>query len=135
MKVLKIFAFIGVLALGLSSCQKDEAFSIVGKWNMDKITSKTYVMGVIVDEETEVEIDAGWIQFNKDNTGVDNSGYKFSWTLNGDNLTINMEDADEDDLDVLRFVLTTKTSQRIVAEMTEDWGIAKFVMIMELSKL
>lgn len=114
---------------------------MVGKWNIDKISTTVFFAGTQVNQE--VETNQGWIQFNSGGTGVDDSGYTFKWTLSGDNLTITYDDADEYEISSFTFKLTTKTLQKVVAEATfeESYEVEGQVytvsvnLILELSKL
>lgn len=141
MRALKFLAFIGVIVLAFTSCKKEEEFTMVGKWNIDKISTTVFFAGTQVNQE--VETNQGWIQFNSGGTGVDDSGYTFKWTLSGDNLTITYDDADEYEISSFTFKLTTKTLQKVVAEATfeESYEVEGQVytvsvnLILELSKL
>ena len=141
MKTLKFLAFVGILALAFTSCKKEEEFTLVGKWNVDKVTTTAFVNGQQVHHEEETN--QGWIQFFSGNTGVDDDGGTFQWSLSGDNLTITFDDPDEGEMASFTFKLTTKTLQKIVAESTfeESYEIEGQVytvsvnLILELSKL
>jgi hypothetical protein len=73
MKALKFFAFVGIFALMFSSCKKDDEFTIVGKWNIDKVTTTMFINGLQFGDPDIVTND-GWIQFNSDKTGVEQDG-------------------------------------------------------------
>ena len=141
MKTLKFLAFVGILALAFTSCKKEEEFTFVGKWNVDKVTTTAFLNGQQVHHEEETN--QGWIQFFSGNTGVDDDGGTFQWSLSGDNLTITFDDPDEGEMASFTFKLTTKTLQKIVAESTfeESYEIEGQVytvsvnLILELSKL
>ena len=141
MKTLKFLAFVGILALAFTSCKKEEEFTLVGKWNVDKVTTTAFLNGQQVHHEEETN--QGWIQFFSENTGVDDDGGTFQWSLSGDNLTITFDDPDEGEMASFTFKLTTKTLQKIVAESTfeESYEIEGQVytvsvnLILELSKL
>ncbi|HNV80403.1 MAG: lipocalin family protein [Tenuifilaceae bacterium] len=141
MKTLKFLAFVGILALAFTSCKKEEEFTLVGKWNVDKVTTTAFLNGQQVHHEEETN--QGWIQFFSGNTGVDDDGGTFQWSLSGDNLTITFDDPDEGEMASFTFKLTTKTLQKIVAESTfeESYEIEGQVytvsvnLILELSKL
>ncbi|HOU62342.1 MAG TPA: hypothetical protein PLA70_01680, partial [Tenuifilaceae bacterium] len=72
MKTLKFLAFVGILALAFTSCKKEEEFTLVGKWNVDKVTTTAFLNGQQVHHEEETN--QGWIQFFSGNTGVDDDG-------------------------------------------------------------
>ena len=141
MKTLKFLAFVGILALAFTSCKKEEEFTFVGKLNVDKVTTTAFLNGQQVHHEEETN--QGWIQFFSGNTGVDDDGGTFQWSLSGDNLTITFDDPDEGEMASFTFKLTTKTLQKIVAESTfeESYEIEGQVytvsvnLILELSKL
>ena len=141
MKTLKFLAFVGILTLAFTSCKKEEEFTLVGKWNVDKVTTTAFLNGQQVHHEEETN--QGWIQFFSGNTGVDDDGGTFQWSLSGDNLTITFDDPDEGEMASFTFKLTTKTLQKIVAESTfeESYEIEGQVytvsvnLILELSKL
>ena len=141
MKTLKFLAFVGILALAFTSCKKEEEFTLVGKWNVDKVTTTAFLNGQQVHHEEETN--QGWIQFFSGNTGVDDDGGTFQWSLSDDNLTITFDDPDEGEMASFTFKLTTKTLQKIVAESTfeESYEIEGQVytvsvnLILELSKL
>ncbi|MFO8020817.1 MAG: lipocalin family protein [Perlabentimonas sp.] len=115
MKKFKLFALVGAFAMLFSACSKDD-ISIVGKWNIDKMT---FEMTMVVDGETQTETGAetnqGWIEFKSGGTGIDDAGDSFTWTLSGDKLTIS-----EDGEDPLTMTLTTLTEDKIVGEWTDQ---------------
>lgn len=89
MKKLRIFAFIGIIAMLFSACSKDEEFTIIGIWNVDKVTTTYYEDGVVV--ETETELNAGKFEFKNDGVGiitVEGQPVAFTYTLSGNSLTI-----------------------------------------------
>jgi hypothetical protein len=142
MKALKFFAFVGIFALMFSSCNKDDEFSIVGKWNIDKVTTTMFINGVQFGDP-DIDTNDGWIQFNSDKTGVEQDGDTFTWSLIGDNLTITWNDPDEDQIPTMTLKLTTKEAKKVVAEgsftMEDEWeGQAitlTVTMVIELSKI
>ena len=87
MKILKLFAFVGVFAILFAGCEKEDDFSIVGSWNVNTLK---IMMGTEVISESPA---AGTLVFNADKTGnyalVGEYGNgEFSWNLTGDNLQI-----------------------------------------------
>jgi hypothetical protein len=142
MKVLKFFAFVGIFAMMFASCKKEDEFTIVGKWNVDKVTTTVFINGNQFGDP-DIDTNDGWIQFNSDKTGVTDDGETFTWSLSGDNLTITWNDPDEDQIPSLLLVLKTKEAKRVVAEgeftMEDDWEgqtiILTVKMVIELSKI
>lgn len=98
-----------------SACSKDDDFSIVGKWNVDKTT---FDITMVIDGQTQTitdeETDEGWIEFKSDGSGVHVDGDTFNWTLSDDKLTI----TEEDDYS-FTMTLTTMTDNKVVGEWTE----------------
>jgi len=110
---------------------------IVGKWNIDKITSTIYVDGVLLQipgfTNPTVQTNLGWIEFKEGGSGVDDVGDTFTWTLSGDNLTVTDDDGS------FTMKLTTKEDEKIVGEWTEteiedgvEWSVK---MEIEMSKM
>lgn len=119
MRTLKFFAFIGILAVALTSCKKEEEeFTIVGKWNIDKYTATAFMPGTTTQILEVTETNKGWWQFNSGNTGVDDDGATFKWSLSGDNLSITFDNPSGVIFDSITFKLTTKTLKKVVGEAT-----------------
>lgn len=132
MKKLKLFAFIGLLAMVFTACEKDDEFTIVGKWNIDKTTLSLTLNGVPLGED-EVTLNDGWVEFESDGTGVDDTNETFNWTLSGSDLTITYVD------ETMVLKLTTKEKNKVVGEYsesyTEDGLTIAMKMVIELRRL
>lgn len=139
MKKIRFAMLFVSLALLLLGCSKDDEFSILGKWNVDKITMEYYQGSSLLESTTSIdspENDLGWVEFKDGGTGIDNNQEEFTWTLSGNKLTIvNPEQT-------LVITLTTKEKKKLVGYMTEtsetytEEGVTYTVkMITELSKM
>lgn len=132
MRKLKLFALVGALVMVFSACNKDDEFSIIGKWNVDK-TTLTYSLNGVPFGEPEVSTNDGWIEFKSGGTGIDDYGDEFTWTLSGNDLTITYEQ------ETFTLKLTTKEKEKVVGEMTESYTESNITvevkMVIELSKL
>ncbi len=126
MKNLKLIALLGALAFVFSACSDDDDdFTIVGTWNVQSMVMNLYIDGELfmTDDMDDMET----ITFNEDGTGVahldDGEEDPFQWTLIGDNLTINLDDPEEDDMfgGMLVFELTEKRSDRVVGEAAHEF--------------
>lgn len=116
MKKIRFAMLFGMLALLLLGCSKDDEFSIIGKWNIDKITMSYYQGSTLVQTYSQVdspENDLGWVEFKDGGTGVDNENGTFTWTLSGNNLTVVSEN------ETLDLKLTTKEKKKLVGEATQ----------------
>lgn len=146
MKALRLFTLIGLILLASTSCQKEEKFTLVGKWNFDKVNMSLFMNDIPVGNEVKENV--GWIQFNKDKTGTiltyadeenqePETEESFTWTLVGNQLTITTYEGDNEFLDV-PLTLTTMDPKFVVAEttITEEWEgvIFKVVVVFEWSK-
>ncbi|MGB9745842.1 MAG: hypothetical protein ACPLXM_02820 [Bacteroidales bacterium] len=135
MKQLRSIFLLGTFALLLFGCSKDEEFSILGKWNIDKITMSYYQGSTLVQTMSQVDSpdnDLGWVEFKDGGTGSDNEGGTFTWTLSGSNLTV------VTDNETLALKLTTKEKKKLVGEATEtiNEGEATYTLktVIELSR-
>ena len=136
MRKLRLFALVAAVALMFTACSDDDDFSVVGKWNIVKMTTNVYsgtgATGTPIYTFTETQ-DLGWVQFNSDGTGIDNYDYSFTWTLKGDKLTINQDGED------VTLTLTTKDGSRMVGyyqeTYTEDNMTMTVKMVMEFAKV
>lgn len=136
MRKLRLFALVAAVALMFTACSDDDDFSVVGKWNIVKMTTNVYsgtsATGTPVYTCTETQ-DLGWIQFNSDGTGIDSEDYTFTWTLKGDKLTINQDGED------MTLTLTTKDGSKMVGyyqeTYTEDNMTMTVKMVMEFAKV
>jgi hypothetical protein len=132
MKKLKLFAFIGLLAMVFTACEKDDDFTIVGKWNVDKTTISASLNGIPLGED-EVTLNDGWIEFNNGGTGIYDDNGTFNWTLSGSNLTI----TDPEETIVLK--LTKMEKNKVVGEYTDSYTEGDLTvnvkMVIELSRL
>lgn len=85
MKKVLLFALVGLLSLSFFSCEKDDDFTIVGSWNVDKFT-------VYVNDDTSVDVtDAGTLIFNSDKSGsfeLENGEGDFTWSQISGSVTI-----------------------------------------------
>jgi hypothetical protein len=117
MKTLKLLTLIGFFALLFTACEKDE-FDVVGKWNVDKITSEVYsgssASGTPIFSYSLTN--QGWAQFNSDGTGIADDQEPFTWTLSGNTLSI-FPTGDES----IILTLTTRTSTKMVGFQTETY--------------
>ncbi len=87
MKILKLIAFVATFAILFAGCEKDDEFSIVGTWNVDKL--KISNSGELITETSA----AGTLTFNTDESGTfELVGYSgigdFTWSLTGNILVI-----------------------------------------------
>jgi hypothetical protein len=132
MRKLRLLAFVGALAIIFSACEKDEDFTIVGKWNVDKTTISLSLNGIPLGED-EVSVNDGWIEFKSGGTGIYDDSGTFNWTLSGSNLTI----TDPEETIVLK--LTKMEENKVVGEFsesyTEDGLTVTMKMVIELSRL
>lgn len=119
----------------------------MGKWNFDKVSMSLFMDDIPISNE--IKENAGWIQFNKDKTGtvltyadVENdepeSEGTFTWTLDGNQLTITTNEGDDIFMDV-PLTLTTMDLDFVIAETTiiEDWEglIFKVAIVFEWSRI
>ncbi len=85
MKKVLLFALVGLFSLSFVSCEKDDDFTIVGSWNVDKFT-------VYVNDDTSVDVaDAGTLIFNSDKSGsfnLENGEGEFTWMQTSGSVTI-----------------------------------------------
>lgn len=147
MKTLRLFTLIGIILFAGTSCQKEEKFTLVGKWNFDKVTMSLFVNDIPVGNEIKENV--GWIQFNQDKTGTiltyadeenqgDESEESFTWTLVGNQLTLTSNEGENIFMDV-PLTLTTMDPKFVVAEttITEDLEgvIFKVVVVFEWGKI
>lgn len=116
MKKLKFFTLIAVIAMLFTACNKEDEFSILGTWNMDKMVQKM----TEGNETMEYTINnPGTITFNADGTGVNWEDQTFEWLLSGKLLTVTPEGSND-----MEFTLTTATNSKVVAKMAEtDNGV------------
>lgn len=147
MKKLRLLLFFSIILLAAGSCKKEEAFTIVGKWNFDKVSMSLFMNDIPISNE--IKENAGWIQFNKDKTGTvftyadeendePESEGTFTWTLDGNQLTITSNEGDDIFMDV-PLTLTTMDLNFVIAETTviEDWEglIFKVAIVFEWSRI
>ncbi len=129
MKNLKLIALLGTLAFLFSACSDDDDdFTIVGTWDVQSMVTNLYIDGELFMTDDNEELEA--ITFNEDGTCYatldDGEEDAFEWTLIGDNLTIKLDEPEEDDPfeGTMVFQLTEKRPDRLEgyseAEYTEE---------------
>lgn len=136
MKKIRFLLLFGVFATLLFSCSKDDEFSIIGKWNIDKMTVSYYQGTTLLQTFSQVdspENDLGWIEFKDGGTGTDPDGGSITWTMKGDKITVVAED------ETLEFTITTKEKNKLVVEtsetMTEEGVTYTMKSVIELSRM
>ena len=149
-KVLRVFAlFVAVFAMAsLTSCKKDNADLIIGKWQFDKATitvtvdDPTYQEFLDAffgdfNEEMNEEMKGATLEFKSDNTliatSIDSETHEtetdtYSYTVEGDKLSFDGE----------VMTITTLTKKSLVLEMSdtfdEDGISGKVVEILEFKR-
>ncbi len=95
MKTVKtLLLLLASVTLFFTSCKKDDdAYEIIGKWNIECKVSTHFVDGVAVDVLTKK---GGWVEFKKDGKGIDSDGSEFEWTRSANTLTTTYKNGGED---------------------------------------
>jgi hypothetical protein len=128
MSKLKVFTLIAALAMLFTACDKEEEFSILGTWDMDKMVQKI----TEGDDSMEFTINnPGTVTFNSDGTGVNWEQQEFDWEISGKILTIYPEGSLEESME---WTLTTAANSKIVAEMSETNGGVLYEMTIYMSR-
>lgn len=116
MRRIKQVLLFAAMIIALGSCKKDSVFTLVGLWNIDSITTDVKINNLF-NLPTEVQENAGEIEFREDHTGTFARLGEFTWTHSGNLLTVKLVGEDGIILPDLEFELTTMEPERVVGEM------------------
>ena len=123
----------------ISSCSDDDndEFSIIGKWNVDRVTDIGKIDGEV--DSHNIYLNVGTITFEGDGSGIikesaDGFTDEFRWTLRSNELIFTWVGGSDDGFTTV-YKLEIISPRKIELESTEIHGNLELIEIMELTKI